>query len=224
MWRFGVAIASALVLLFGVTSLSDATAHHQPSQKCPLTRAHAIAADSQAQLFLREASSNLSEPFEAEYVYGCAYGHRHVYRLGFPYEESATGSGGIRREVLTGTVVAYESSSSEGANGEGRSTSIVVVRDLRSGRVLHEVPTVTQTGPKVVGSGEAVALLIKSDGAVAWLNRAARQNGTYQVHALDKSGNRLVAGGPEIDPSSLALGGSTLYWTQAGVPMSAPLN
>jgi hypothetical protein len=41
---------------------------------------------------------------------------------------------------------------------------------------------------------------------------------------VDKNGSRLLASSTEIDPSSLALAGSTLYWTQGGKSMSSPLN
>lgn len=47
----------------------------------------------------------------------------------------------------------------------------VVVRDLWSGRVLHRVPTGTplKAQPQHVGVGNVVAILAKSDGAVAWI-------------------------------------------------------
>ncbi len=211
-------------------SASAAHAHHTAPATCPPGHSHLIAADAQAQLFVNAPTSNLSEPFEPEQIFGCAYGHRHVYRLGFPYQASAEGAVGIRQETLAGPIAAYESSSAEGDNGQGRIDWIVVVRDLRSGRVLHKVPTGTAVGtpnvpkPTAIGAGPTVAIIVKSDGAVAWLNHAAPWNGTYQVHELDKSGNRQVAEGPDIDPSSLALAGSTLYWTQGGKPFSASLN
>jgi hypothetical protein len=122
----------------------------------------------------------------------------------------------------------------------------VVVRDLRTGRVLHRVPTGAPLEPKpgYVGVGNVVSIVVKSDGAVAWIaddyERSGTAHGTeyIDVYAVDKSGTRLLAAGTEIDPSSLALSvggsnigqgsrtapGSTLYWTQGGQPMSASLN
>jgi hypothetical protein len=128
--------------------------------------------------------------------------------------------------TLSGPVVAYEVASATGAEGQAQTVSFtVVVRDLRGGRVLHDVPSGTPAAnPFAVGVGRTVAVVVKSDGAVAWIAKAPPYEGTYQLHAVDKSGSRVLATGADIDPSSLALAGSTLYWTQGGKPMSAPLD
>ena len=68
------------------------------------------------------------------------------------------------------------------------------------------------------------AIVVKSDGAVAWIVRTDPEEGMYQVHALDQTGSRVLSTGSDIAPSSLALAGSTLYWTQGGEPHSATLN
>jgi hypothetical protein len=47
---------------------------------------------------------------------------------------------------------------------------------------------------------------------------------SFEVHAADRTGSRLLASGPTIDPHSLALAGSTLYWTQGGKPFTASLD
>ncbi len=65
-------------------------------------------------------------------------------------------------------------------------------------------------------------MAVKSDGSIAWIGGL----GTIPVrgvYVLDKSGQRMLASGPDIDPHSLALVGSTLYWTRGGQPFSAPL-
>jgi hypothetical protein len=46
----------------------------------------------------------------------------------------------------------------------------------------------------------------------------------YDVRAVDAAGDRLLADGNNIAPNSLALAGSTLYWTQGGAPQSASLS
>jgi len=38
------------------------------------------------------------------------------------------------------------------------------------------------------------------------------------------AGTRLLASGFDVSPSSLALAGSTIYWTQGGKPESSTLN
>ena len=69
-----------------------------------------------------------------------------------------------------------------------------------------------------------MAIAVKHDGSVAWIVETGEEEGGYQVHAVDKSGSRVLASNPDIDPLSLALAGSTLYWTQGGQPFSASLN
>jgi hypothetical protein len=88
------------------------------------------------------------------------------------------------------------------------------------------VPTGTN-GPSSIGLGPVTSLVLKSDGAVAWIarNKPIGEPATsYEVHAVDKTGARLLAAGDEIAPGSLVLAGGTLYWTQGGRPMSATLN
>jgi hypothetical protein len=79
----------------------------------------------------------------------------------------------------------------------------------------------------LVGVGPAVAIIVKSNGSVAWIaeNEIGPPRGPaeYEVHALDSSGSRMLAFGSDIDPHSLALAGSTLYWTQGDKPFSAAL-
>lgn len=82
--------------------------------------------------------------------------------------------------------------------------------------------------------GRAEKIVLKGDGAVAWIalddlrsERVERERGRevnfYDLYALDSTGERLLASGLELDPSSLALAGSTLYWTEDGKPFSALL-
>jgi uncharacterized Ntn-hydrolase superfamily protein len=66
--------------------------------------------------------------------------------------------------------------------------------------------------------------VVKSDGAVAWILTTVQEHATYQVHALDKTGNHVLATGSDISPHSLAVAGNTLYWTQDGKPTSAALH
>ena len=101
--------------------------------------------------------------------------------------------------------------------------------------MLHRVPTGTPPTPHpgTVGIGNVVSLVVKSDGAVAWIaedgevvspSNPSVKVSAFEVEAVDASGSRLLASGAEIEPHSLALAGSTLYWTQGGKSMSATLN
>jgi len=102
--------------------------------------------------------------------------------------------------------------------------------------MLRNVPTgiPLKHQPENAGVGPVVGLAVKPNGSVAWIaedfERSTPTTSTseearyYDVYASDKSGTRLLASGLNVSPSSLALAGSTLYWTQGGKPESAVLN
>ena len=213
------AIAVLAILLMPGGVASAARTRHTEPRKCPPQHAHVIAADPYALVY--EA---FDPPFGDLEVYGCAYGTRLSYLLGPPAEFSPSGGGGIDREAIGGTMVAYEESLLLGQLGiEPTRRQLVIVRNLRTGRVVHKVPTGTSTvpTPRYVGLGSAVAIVVKSDGSVAWIVESGSE---YQVHAVDKTGSRVLASSSDIDPHSLALAGVTLYWMQGGKPASAVLN
>ncbi len=155
--------------------------------------------------------------------------------------------------TLVGSVVAYEelftTENRYSREGEAITSSWrVIVRDVRTGHVLHDLPTGTplKAKPGYVGVGNVVALVLKSDGSVAWVAEDYERSGTpggsgepyFDVYAADRTQTRLMASGTNVDPSSLALSvgganigvnsqpgaGSTLYWTQGGQAFSTTLN
>ncbi len=215
---FVIAITS--ILAVASSTAADAR-RHRPSVRCGTGRGRVIAADARAQLYI---SLNIEESL---IVHGCVYGHRHSYELGYVANESACSSTAcldIRGETLTGTIVAYEYFSFVGED----ETFLVVVRDLRNGRVIHEMPTGTPIppDPHAVGDGSTSIIVVKSNGSVAWITKKPLKGETteYQVHAVDRTGDRLLAIGTDIGPKSLALVGSTLYWAQGGQPHSTVLD
>jgi membrane protease YdiL (CAAX protease family) len=142
---------------------------------------------------------------------------------------SSRGCGGTSHFALAGSIVAYqEFQNEEGtfSSAEGHESWQIIVRDLRSGRVVREVPTGTPTppSPRLIGAGFATEIVVKSDGALAWIVESGVLPSAFEVHAVDWAGSRLLASGSDIDPHSLALSGNTLYWTQGGSALSAFLN
>jgi hypothetical protein len=218
MRRVALSLVAVLVLLSAGASASYAGSRHKPIAKrppvpklssCSSIRAHVVAADTQAQVFIALNS------FLTHSYYGCVYGSRHIYELGIVNDcesAGAGGCGGISMAGLGGTFVAYE----EHLPGLGAGW-LEIVRNLRTGRVLRKLP-----------HGAPKSVVVKSDGAIAWIvgTRVATANGPAEdeVYASDSSGTRLLASGPGIEPASLALAGSTVYWTREGHPVSAPLN
>ncbi|MGD0452829.1 MAG: hypothetical protein ABSB69_04470 [Solirubrobacteraceae bacterium] len=211
---------------------------HGASAQCPPRNARVLRSDRQAFVYtIRESATETLETVHGESHYqvhftairGCARRRVRSYKLGTPPEGHGGGGGsagsGIRNLALNGSDVAFEESmtSSEGGEGGSHNEWLVVVRDLRNGRVLHKVPTgpTRASDPNNIGVGETTAIVVKSDGAVAWIAEAP---GFYEVHALDRTGSRLLASGADIKPRVLGLHGSELYWYQGGKRMSALLD
>lgn len=166
-------------------------------------------------------------------IRGCVRSQPRSYKLGEPRESSggaaAQSFGGIGHEVLGGTMVAYEEFAGA-ANFEGLTEAswLVIVRDLRSGRLLHKVATGTRVKARAgfVGVGRAASIVVRSDGAVAWIAENYERSGRekyFEVHAADKKGSRVLAAGTRIDLRSLRLTGSTVSWKQRGRTSSAVL-
>ncbi|MHB1538294.1 MAG: hypothetical protein ACYCVV_20885 [Acidimicrobiales bacterium] len=199
-----------------------------------------VFADGKAEIYL----VYVHRRYEEGWVYrGCVFGGTRSYyvpgaRAGHE-EISWTGGSGTSHLTLSGEFVAYEHfswSGSGGVPGGGLHEWWVVVRDLRTGRVLQKVPTGTplEPEPTYIGVGPVVTLMLDSRGTTAaWIaDDYERTPGVpgetsykpfYDVEAVDKEGSRLLAAGTDIEPRSLALTGSTLYWTQGGVPHTATL-
>jgi hypothetical protein len=220
MRRLLIPLVPVCLLSFMAVPLAGAVGvSRKASMKCSSGRSHVVVADAQAQVY--EAPETPQLPGYLD-LFGCVYGQHKSYLLGSPLSGgSPSVAGGVSNEVLVGSIVAYGKSFVQ--SEPGSTSYLVIVRDLRNGRVLHDVPTGTSNPPypTLVGDGPTTAIVVKSDGAVAWIVENLLK---YEVHALDKTGNRVLASGSDIEPHSLALAGSTLYWMQGGKPMSAVLH
>jgi hypothetical protein len=186
---------------------------------CPPARSHPVASDAQAQVYVAARPTR---------VLGCVYGSKHSYWLGGPPVSDADFSSERADFTIGGTFVAFEASTFRDFPGPNlpQSEQRVVVESLRTGRVLHRVPAGSSTHDRV-GFGSITTLLVKSDGAAAWIvgNGLGDVHSTaYEVAAVDGTGSRVLAESSEIEPKSLALAGSRLYWTQGSKVMSATLN
>lgn len=230
MRQIATATIPVLALLLMPSGASAARGRHAVPAKCRLAHSGQFAANAHAQLYVAPAPHALPEFLG---VYGCVYGHRPVF-LGVLSKPSSEGDEGIEHVKLAGSMVAYEEFFI-GGHESGLAERRVAVRNLRSGRVLHRVPNgVSPTHQdKSVGIGNVVSLVVKSDGAVAWIaedgevmspSNPSVKLPAYEVEAVDASGNRLLASGAEIDPYSLKLASGTVYWTQGEKSFSASLN
>jgi hypothetical protein len=137
--------------------------------------------------------------------------------------------------TLAGDILAYQRYEYTGSSKYMDATPaswLVQVRDLRTHRLIHSSPTSTSEPPpsKVIGNGPTEGIVVKPDGAVAWIAvdgshpySPSLPPTVYQVWKIDRTGRHLLAMGPQIAPSSIALSGNTVYWTDGGAPASAPL-
>ncbi len=227
-----VVVVLLLVVLASAASAGAVAHHRKVLSLCPQAHSRAVVADGQAEVYLAPEEAALPEFLG---FYGCSFAHKRSYLLGSPPQYSSSGGSGIELVTLSGPMAAFESSSAR--TGYGKSW-LIVVRDLRDGKVVHSVPTGTSVHPgpprvaggiirQDVGIGPAESIVVKRDGAVAWIAQDAVEGELpyeYQVHALDRSGSRVLADGADVEPSSLALAGSRLYWSEGGKPFSAALN
>lgn len=224
-----------------VANVPTATAGRRHNTKarphCPSANGRVVTADAQTVIFQEKETIN---------IFGCSRKLRYSYYLGPAlYGGGPSGSGGTYSITLAGPVIAYDFVE----NGVEQSSNEVRVLDSRTGRLIDSVPHEFPITSDEVGRGEVKSIVLKSDGAVAWTTytvekgpdkinvcppapevcrggpRTYEWETTYSaVHILDRSGNRLAASGADIEPNSLALAGSTLYWMEGGKPMSAVLN
>lgn len=186
------------------------------SAPCPPRHARRIVGNHEALIYEGENREGEDE------VFGCAKGAARPYRLGRRIEAGSQGGGGISGELLVGAVMAYEES--EWTEGPaGRSKYVLIVRNLRDGRMLHKVPTGPSTEAGVVGKGPATAMVLKRDGAIAWIN-GAESLPLHEVIAVDRTGSRTLATGTGINTHSLRLRANVLTWRQNGRQRTATLN
>jgi hypothetical protein len=119
----------------------------------------------------------------------------------------------------------------EGSRDPTQGATYVVRANLcrrRGGAVAYAF---TVTGGNGEGYSAVKSVVVKSDGSLAWTWQTQRLDSggqvtpsTVEVRRLDRAGQGLLDSSPDIDPFSLALAGSTLYWTHGGIAQSARLD
>ncbi len=232
MRRYVLLLTLSICVLFNVAAA--AAGKHKAPLRCSLpVGANMLSANSQAQVYSRPERAGPHGRVLWPEIFGCTFNFRSTFSLGEISPKGGGGSGGIKGiafEVLSGPFVAYEYS----VGSENFKGYHLLVMDLRTGRILRSIPSGPSITPTEVGVGPIVSVVVKgSDGAVAWVveseGRLPLGGGTlsapgFTLFAFDKNGERQLAVGKDVDPSSLAIAGNTLYWTQGGVPSSTHLN
>jgi hypothetical protein len=210
-------VTCILILACTTAAASDARSSRRMATRCPRRQSHVLAVDAKANVYQT-----------ARGVFGCAYGHDHSYSLAPPgFLPGLSNPKQVNIKRLAGPIVAIELY-------EYRSEikPLIIVSDLRTGRVIHTV----RTGANYCNiSGFcrelATPLVLEEDGSAAWVVSQTNRTGNTQTEiiSVDSTGSHVVAFGRTyegivIDPQSLALTGSTLHWMQNGELMSATLD
>ncbi len=219
----------ATAALIAVASLSGsaqartrpATRHHASSQRPCRTQFNGgpiVLANRQAGIILRKGNYE-----------GCWFaGRRRAVTLG-PAFMNIDGFIQVQELALNGTMAAtFE----ESGYGDLVSSFGIRVVDLKRRRKIGAfatgqlTPTQAQSYKGVVGVGPTTGLVVSSSGSVAWIVHDILDPDppTYQVWKADRgAAATMLAAGNDIDPSSLALGGTTLYWAQGGASHASTL-
>ncbi|HEY1834178.1 MAG TPA: hypothetical protein VGG08_07065 [Solirubrobacteraceae bacterium] len=209
-------LTAVVVILIGVFA-SAATATHGHSRCAPISK-KTVTHDRVAEVYYA---------FDGE-ITGCVYALGKPYRLGPGFEALSQGSHGLEDFVLNGIYVAYEQIHAPFEPDLIRPASFyVVVRNLRTGNIVHREPTGASSDPTSIGLGSARRLVVSKTGAVAWSVIDYR---TYchtdptlncvQVRVIDSRGGAVVAEAQEpsrgvgIEANSLTLHAGVISWEQ----------
>ena len=181
-------------------ALPEARSARTPA--CPTTGV-TIAANEHIRVYRRGSSKSYT-------AYACATKTGRVRKLGsFDLE-----GGGARLFRIAGTRVAFDDLDCSG--GSAGCIGAVRVVDVKSGA--------RRAAGNATGTGIARDLELTRTGAVAWTRApASGQPDPGEVRKLDADGEVVLDAGPDLDKESLAVSGSTLYWTRGGAPRSAQL-
>ncbi len=179
--------------------------------KCPPWSRATVAADADAQVYVAGSGT-------ANY-WGCVFGHRPV-RLPGAY-------GGVRTVAISRVTVAgdFAAYAVRATNGPAAEVFNVDRINLETRAVEVSLPC-SRGSTLSVGGGPAIDLDVTPSGAFAWIcssDLTASGYVYYEVHERDRETSRLLAGSSDIDPGSLAVSSSHVYWFQGGVPEAAPL-
>jgi hypothetical protein len=189
------------------TTSAASAAKHRP---CGPASARTLASSSEARVYVA-----------GQVVYGCAATRgRRSYRLGTLMPCFSTPC--VVKPRVVGKLVAYGSLH----RGVDTGFTVVTVRRLSDGkRLVDDSATLASTGPESFSALDA--LVLKRDGAVAWISDSqsiVRPGKEVEVVKHDSAGQKLLDSGGGIQPTSLRLQGSTVSWVNAGVKRSAALS
>jgi hypothetical protein len=127
----------------------------------------------------------------------------------------------VRRFVLAGSIVAFNWEYSREEVEQG-----VYVLDLRGHRRVRGYEAVSNVAAPRPGAHSTVtSIVVRADGAVGWIARNDNvQPARFEVQRATAGDEKptLLEAGLDIEPASLAFGGTALYWRAGGLAQSSP--
>lgn len=197
--RPSAAAAAALAAAVLITGVVAAPAGTQKKPKCAVSGA-VIDAGREGIVFRRG-------PRDDFIAYACSYATGKTRSLG---QHAIVGPGReTDRFQVAGRYVGYITAHC--SSGAQDCDDYVTVLDLRTRRTTMQSSFGDLTSEKLV---------LATNGSVAWV----RKTGTlYEVRRIDGRGEAVVDSGSDIEPSSLAIAGSSVYWRKGGGVQSMQL-
>ena len=212
--RYAVVCCLALVLVTVPAGEAKQRRHKQAA--CSLSGSKTVMATAEARLFTKvdRRRGTLSE-------YACLYSRNRRFLLSVG--DMAPGGSGDTTGLpaLAGPYVAYvlgHFDDSERYNPEFKGFPNQVVAINLSTAAELRFPAAAGSSP----AAKVSDLVLSASGSFAWIGSGSAGN---EVHRLDvgDAADTVVDSGPAVQPGSLALAGSTVYWTTATGPASAPI-
>ena len=178
-----------------------------PSAVCGPGPAHTLASDAVARVYSSAGNA-----------YGCVAGGARSYKLGTT--GFCIGAERIQTVRVADRLAAYGLQMC----GVDTGNATVNVRSLATGASLAQRPATTKIG--VEGFQSIDSLVVKADGAVAWIataNSIGKPTFVRQLQRLDTRGFAVLDSGRDVNAASLRLHGSRLSWKHATAARTATL-
>jgi hypothetical protein len=222
--RLATITATVLALsCFSAMDMGSATASQPPtpSQLRCSASSGATVLDVGSSLLFR-ATVRVGGKYSAAFDFGCVKPRGHVYPMPNPFCPVLSPCAlVVAGPTLAGTYVGYEVESVGVDTGPAFG---MVLWNVATGRYAYTPPFDEQLDPD---SSTVVKVAANGHGALAWSAQGYAQVPApspriVEICVLDSRGGVTVASGTDIDPSSLAVSGSQVYWSQDGAPQTAP--